>query len=174
MASDNYSHLKNGSYCCAALNLRLFLYQTKAIVAIAKKGKPNRYIIPSFKPKRCPASFWADMAVALHIGHCAMATESEKPQNKANNNSFAIVIGGSGTGEAITANRFKGVRAVVANSDNLEIIKLGRMHNDANVISFGARFVDFDFAKQAIKIFLETKFEGGRHQERINKIDSNL
>ncbi len=95
-------------------------------------------------------------------------------KNKANNNSFAIVIGGSGTGEAITANRFKGVRAVVANSDNLEIIKLGRMHNDANVISFGARFVDFDFAKQAIKIFLETKFEGGRHQERINKIDSNL
>jgi ribose 5-phosphate isomerase B len=85
---------------------------------------------------------------------------------------FGIILGGSGTGEAILANRFSGIRAVVSNCQNLEIISLSRMHNDCNVISFGARFVNIDFAKVAIKTFLETEFLEGKHKRRIEKIDN--
>jgi ribose 5-phosphate isomerase B len=73
---------------------------------------------------------------------------------------YGIVLGGSGTGEAIVANRFERVRAVVCNSENLEIVTLARQHNDANVISFGARFVSEDFACSALRCFFETSFEG--------------
>ncbi len=88
---------------------------------------------------------------------------------------YAIVLGGSGTGEAIVANRVKGARAVVCNQKDLgnalEIVKLGREHNNANVLAFGARFVDDQQAKEAIKIFQTTQFAGGRHHTRVFKID---
>jgi ribose 5-phosphate isomerase B len=84
---------------------------------------------------------------------------------------LAVIFGGSGTGEAIVANRIRGARAVVCNSNNLEIIKLGRAHNNCNVLSFGARFVDERFALEAIKTFMSTPFEGGRHAQRVLKID---
>jgi ribose 5-phosphate isomerase B len=88
---------------------------------------------------------------------------------------FCIILGGSGTGEAIVANRIKGVRAVVCNqkdiSSALEIVKLGRQHNNANVLSIGARFLDEKQALEAIKTFQTTLFEGGRHQKRVFKID---
>jgi ribose 5-phosphate isomerase B len=88
-------------------------------------------------------------------------------------NSKAIVLGGSGQGEAIVSNRFPGVRAVVYYSKNLEIIKLSREHNDANILSLGARFLADDEAKEAVKLWLETPFSGeGRHTRRINQIDS--
>ncbi len=84
----------------------------------------------------------------------------------------AIIIGGSGQGEAIVANRFKNVRAVVYYFHNLNIIKLSREHNDANVLSLGARFITFEEAKEAVKIWLETGFSGEpRHFRRLEKID---
>jgi len=84
----------------------------------------------------------------------------------------AIIIGGSGQGEAITANRFENVRAVVYNAPNLEIIKFSREHNDANVLSLGARFLSVEESKEAVKLWLETKFSNEpRHLRRLQKID---
>src|SRR3989338_3263018 len=81
-----------------------------------------------------------------------------------------IVIGFSGQGEAITANKVKGVRAVLYYGGNTEIIKLSRQHNNANVLSLGAGFISVDEAKQAVDLWLKTAFEGGRHERRIEKI----
>jgi ribose 5-phosphate isomerase B len=86
----------------------------------------------------------------------------------------AIIFGGSGTGEAICANRVERARAVVCNSKDIEIIKLGREHNNANVLSIGARFVPKEFLPIAINIFLNTEFLGGKHAKRVMKIDMNL
>lgn len=84
----------------------------------------------------------------------------------------AIIIGGSGQGEAITANRFRGVRAVVYCASNLNIIKLTREHNDANVLSLGARFLTVEEAKMAVQLWLETSFSGEpRHLRRLQKIN---
>jgi ribose 5-phosphate isomerase B len=84
----------------------------------------------------------------------------------------AIVFGGSGTGEAIAANKFKYARAVVCNSNNLDIIKYARMHNDANILSIGARFITKEFLVLAIDSFLNTEFEGGRHVSRVLALDN--
>ncbi len=92
---------------------------------------------------------------------------SENPEN-----SKGIILGGSGQGEAIVANRFGGVRAVVYYGGNDEIIRLSREHNDANILSLGARFIDQEEAKPVLKTWLETEFSGEeRHKRRIKKID---
>ncbi len=93
-------------------------------------------------------------------------------------NTRAIIFGGSGQGEAIVANRFPGVRAVVWYGDvdvsaDLDIIKLSREHNDSNVLSIGARFVTEDQTKNAITKWLETSFSGEeKHQRRNQLIDA--
>lgn len=85
--------------------------------------------------------------------------------------SLGIVLGGSGNGEQIAANKVKGVRAALVWS--IETAKLAREHNNANVISLGQRLHDADFVKQLIDTFIATKFPGDeRHVRRIDKISS--
>ena len=88
------------------------------------------------------------------------------------NKLIGIIFGGSGQGEAIAANRIKGIRAVVFYNGPDDIIKLSRMHNNANILSIGARFVDNHRAEEIINLWLSTTFEEGRHQKRISKLDS--
>lgn len=83
-----------------------------------------------------------------------------------------IVIGGSGNGEAISANRFPGVRCAVC--WNIETASLARRHNDANMISMGQRMIDLDTALAIVDEWLRTEFEAGRHVARIRKIDEPL
>ncbi len=85
-------------------------------------------------------------------------------------NSCGIILGGSGQGEAIAANKVNGIRSVVFYGGDFKIIELARTHNNANVLSFGARFLSEDDAKTAVKLWLKTEFEGGRHENRIKKI----
>ena len=80
-----------------------------------------------------------------------------------------IVLGGSGNGEAITANRVKGIRCTLC--WNLESARLGRQHNDANVLSLGQRMITLETALEIVRVWLATPFEGGRHQRRIELID---
>ncbi len=81
----------------------------------------------------------------------------------------AIVFGGSGNGEAMTANRLKGIRCGLCWSE--ETARLTRQHNDANVLSMGARMIPEALALRIVDIFLTTPFEGGRHIARIEKLD---
>ena len=84
----------------------------------------------------------------------------------------AIILGGSGQGEAIVANRFPHVSAVVYYGYNTDILRLSREHNDANVLSFGARFVTVEEAQEAVALWLSTPFhEEARHVRRISQID---
>jgi ribose 5-phosphate isomerase B len=81
----------------------------------------------------------------------------------------AVVFGGSGNGEAIAANRFHGVRCALCwNEDSA---RLARQHNNANVMSLGARLTDEALALKLVGLWLDTEFEGGRHKRRILKID---
>jgi ribose 5-phosphate isomerase B len=82
----------------------------------------------------------------------------------------AIVFGKSGQGEAIICNRLPGVRAIVYYGKNLEIVRLGREHNDSNVLSIGAGFVDIEEAKDAVLEWLKTPFSGDRRHIRRNEL----
>jgi len=82
-----------------------------------------------------------------------------------------IVLGGSGNGEAITANRIPGIRCALCINEDLA--RLSREHNDANMISLGQRMMTLETAKSCVKIWLDTQFEGGRHKRRIDLIDSD-
>lgn len=88
-------------------------------------------------------------------------------------NSKGIILGGSGQGEAMAANRVKGVRAAVFYNGPDEIIKLSRQHNDANILSLGARFMTDQEMYKIIELWLSTKFESGRHKRRIEKLDEH-
>ena len=96
------------------------------------------------------------------FGHkVAEAVESKKAD-------LGIVICGSGNGIAMTVNKHQGVRCALCWTK--EITVLARQHNDANVMSIPARFTAIEQAVEMVKTFLETEFEGGRHEKRVNKI----
>jgi ribose 5-phosphate isomerase B len=81
-----------------------------------------------------------------------------------------LVLGGSGNGEAIVANRVRGIRCTIG--WNVESVRLGRAHNDSNVLSLGERFVAEGDLMAMLDMWLATPFEGGRHQRRIELIDA--
>jgi ribose 5-phosphate isomerase B len=81
-----------------------------------------------------------------------------------------IVLGGSGNGEAMVANRVRGIRCALC--WNAESARLGRSHNDANMISMGQRMVSEETALEIVRIWLETPFDGGRHERRVAMIDA--
>lgn len=80
-----------------------------------------------------------------------------------------IIVGGSGNGEAIAANKVRGIRAAVGYS--VETARLARAHNNANILSIGARFIDKKIAVAMIDAFLATPFEGGRHARRVADLE---
>ncbi len=79
-----------------------------------------------------------------------------------------VVLGGSGQGEQIAANKVRGVRAALCN--DLYTTRMSRQHNDANVLSIGARIVAEGLADEIVELWLDTPFEGGRHQRRVDAI----
>jgi ribose 5-phosphate isomerase B len=82
-----------------------------------------------------------------------------------------IILGHTGQGEAMLANKFLGVRSVVYYGGPLEVVRLSRSHNDANILSIGASFVDDGQARAAIELWLDTPFSGeARHNRRLNKV----
>jgi len=81
-----------------------------------------------------------------------------------------IVLGGSGNGEAIAANKIKGVRCTLC--WNEESARLARAHNDSNLLSLGARLIPADLAIKIVSVWIETPFEGGRHIARVHKLDA--
>tara|TARA_E500000081_G_scaffold13517_1_gene16477 strand:- start:146 stop:562 length:417 start_codon:yes stop_codon:yes gene_type:complete len=85
-----------------------------------------------------------------------------------NDNSIGILICGTGVGMSIAANRSKGIRAGLVNS--VEVARLIRQHNDANVLVIPGRFMEAEEAINCVKMFIETQFEAGRHKQRIEKI----
>ena len=85
---------------------------------------------------------------------------------------IGIIFGGSGQGEAMAANRINGIRAAVFYNGPDEIVELSRLHNNANILSIGARFVSNQEVEKVIELWLSTNFEEGRHEKRINKLDS--
>lgn len=82
---------------------------------------------------------------------------------------FGILMCGSGNGINMTANKHKGIRAALC--WNYEIAAMARQHNDANILVLPARYITISEAVKCVDVFLSEKFEGGRHQERIEKID---
>lgn len=85
--------------------------------------------------------------------------------------SMGFIFGGSGQGEAMAANRVKGVRAAVYYDGPEEIVLLSRRHNNANILSFGARFISPEKAIRMVNLWLKEPFEGERHLSRIKKMD---
>lgn len=96
-------------------------------------------------------------------GHAVAKSIETKETN------FGILICGSGNGINITANKHKGIRAALC--WNKEIAELARLHNDANILTLPGRFIEEEEAIKCVDVFFSTNFEGGRHQERINKIN---
>lgn len=134
---------------------------------LTKKGYECAYFGPEVaNPEDDYPDFIKGAARAVAEGECAAG----------------IIFGGSGQGEAIVANRFRGVRCGVyygsarrldGTGDKYEILRLNKQHNDANMLSLAARFLDQHEIEQAVTVWLETPFsEDGRHVRRINKIDS--
>ena len=98
------------------------------------------------------------------ISKCALAVAADDM-------TLGIVLGGSGQGEQIVANKIPGIRAVEYYGGNIDVIKLGREHNDANILSLGSRFITNEEALAAVKVFIDTHFSNSdRHVRRIKEI----
>jgi ribose 5-phosphate isomerase B len=96
--------------------------------------------------------------ICAAVGRAVAAGEADR----------GIVLGGSGQGEQIAANKVRGVRAALCN--DLYTARLSRQHNDANVLSMGGRIVAFGLADEILTLWLSTEFEGGRHERRVGQL----
>jgi|SRR6056297_2871935 len=114
------------------------------------------YTIKDFGTKSAESADYPDFAHPL-----AEAVEKD-------DFAFGITLCGSGNGISMTANKHQGIRSALC--WNTEIAKFARLHNDANVCSLPARYISYELAKKIVTVFLNTDFEGGRHQRRIEKI----
>ena len=102
-----------------------------------------------------------------YILPCARAVASAEDRHL---DTYGIVLGGSGQGEAMAANRVPGARAMVFYGGSQDLVALARAHNDATILSLGARFLSHEEAKEAVRLFLVTRFsEDERHVRRIAK-----
>lgn len=126
--------------------------------ALAHFLKEAGYTVRDCGTHSADSTDYPDYAVAA----CSLVSE--------NDCDYAVLVCGSGIGVCITANKVKGIRA--ANCLNSEQARLSRLHNNCNVITLGARFLSFDEASEIMMTFLTTEFEGGRHQQRVEKIHS--
>lgn len=109
--------------------------------------------------------FGAHSADSVDYPEFAHAVSSAVEEGKAEK---GVLLCGSGNGVAMTANKHQGIRCAICWTE--ELASLARQHNDANIIAVPARFVTEILAKAMVRIFLETKFEGGRHERRVNAI----
>lgn len=131
-----------------------FAYKEKAKQYLESKG----YEVIDF------GAFNSDRSDYPDFGHAAATAIAEGKAER------GVFVCGSGIGISITANRHKGVRAVDAVT--VEMAMLSRQHNDANVLALGERLVSWDDAEKIIDAFFATAFEGGRHEDRVKKIDN--
>lgn len=129
-----------------------FTYKQAIIEMLAAEG----HKVADFGPSSEASVDYPDHAHPL-------ASSVEKGENE-----LGILICGSGNGVAITANKHQGIRAALCWLE--ELGSLARQHNNANVLCLPARFIDLDLAKKIVHAFLTAKFEGGRHQNRVDKI----
>lgn len=129
-----------------------FDYKQRLIAVLEEKG----YQLRDFGPSSSASVDYPDYIHPL----CKHIESGESKRG--------IIICGSGNGVAITANKHQGIRAAIC--WNEELAALSRQHNDANLISIPARFVDFELVVRMVEIFLTTEFEGGRHATRVSKI----
>lgn len=127
-------------------------YKTAIVSLLEELG----YAVKDFGPFNADSVDYPDYAHPV-----ATAVESQEAAS-------GIVICGSANGVAITANKHQQIRAAIAWLP--EIAALARQHNDANVLGIPARFISLEEAKEIVKIYLSTDFEGGRHANRVNKI----
>jgi ribose 5-phosphate isomerase B len=131
-----------------------------------------------FEVKNIIKSFLAELGHEVKDFGCESSDSCDYPdyayplarEVAAGNFDFGILICGSGIGMSIVANKVEGIRA--ANCCSVEMARLARQHNDANVLTFGARLIPIELAKEIVSAFLEESFEGGRHQRRVGKIHS--
>jgi ribose 5-phosphate isomerase B len=132
-----------------------FRYKTLLAKWLAERGhEPVDFGTHSEEPADYP-DFVRPAAEAVAAGECERG----------------IVLGGSGNGEAMAANRVRGVRCALCWSE--ETARLARLHNDANMISLGQRLIPEAMALRIVELWLETPFEGGRHAARIRKLDGD-
>ena len=132
-----------------------------------------------FKLKETVKKFLIDAGNEVKDYGCYSEERADYPDfahpvaNDVENNKadLGVLICGSGNGINMTANKHKGIRSALC--WNKEIAELARLHNDANIIALPARYISEAEAKDAVSIFLETSFEGGRHTDRVKKIAEN-
>ena len=130
-----------------------FAYKEKLRVWLAGQGHAVKDFGTFSEEKVDYPLFIRPVALAVAAGECERG----------------IVLGGSGNGEAMAANRVVGVRCALC--WNVESARLGRKHNDANVLSIGQRMMDYDLALEIVQTWLVTEFEGGRHEARLQLLD---
>ena len=129
-----------------------YTYKKELVDFLQNKG----YTVKDFGPYSEASVDYPDFAHPLSI-----AVEKKEYD-------FGILICGSGNGVNITANKHQGIRSGLA--WNKEVASLIRQHNNANVMALPARFISIEVAKECVDVFLSTSFEGGRHQNRVDKI----